>query len=319
MFGCDRSGKSAADIDRRGLLQGALGAALIPAFGLASRAAAADAPLALSELPGGLALISGAGTNVVVAKGPAGAIMVDCGAASRAAELGALVKKRTGQAKIATLFNTCWRLEQTGGNDAFGAAGAQIVSHENTRLWMGTEIVSQWEDKTYPPRAMAARPVKTFYDKDSFGSGDDGAIDTGYLLQAHTDGDIYVRFRKANVIAAGSATVGRGWPVIDWSTDGWIGGHIRGLETLIALADDKTVIVPAVGPAIGKAELQKQREIYAAAMDKIETIKESGLGQADVLKAGLLAPYEAERGDPTQFLIQSYRSFWGHQRQFKAI
>ena len=54
-------------------------------------------------------------------------------------------------------------------------------------------------------------------------------------------------------------------------------------------------------------------------MDKIETIKENGQGRADVLKARLLAPYEAERGDPTQFVTQAYMSFWGHQRQFKAI
>ena len=300
------------------MLRGALGAALIPAFGLAFRAAAADAPLTVSELPGGLALISGSGTNVVVAKGPTGAIMVDCGASSRAAELGALVRKRTGQAKIATLFNTCWRLEQTGGNDAFGAAGARIVSHENTRLWMGTEIVSQWEDKTYPPRAMIARPVKTFYDKDSFGSGD-GAIDAGYLLQAHTDGDIYVRFRKANVIAAGSATVGRGWPVIDWSTDGWLGGHIRGLETLMALADDKTVIVPAVGPTVTKADLAKQHDMYIAILNKMQAIIENGQGTPEILKANICAEYEPERGDATEFLKQVHKSFWGHQRQFKAI
>jgi glyoxylase-like metal-dependent hydrolase (beta-lactamase superfamily II) len=318
MIGSDASAKRPTGPHRRGLLQGALGAALIPALGLASRASAADSPLTVSDLPGGLVLISGAGTNVVVAKGADGAVMVDCGAASRAAELAALVKKRTGQAKVATLFNTCWRLEQTGGNDAFGASGAQIVSHENTRLWMGTEIVSHWEDKTYPARAPVARPTKTFYAMQDFGAGS-GAIGAGYLLQAHTDGDIYVHFRKANVLVAGSATVGRGWPVIDWSTDGWIGGHVRGLETLMGVADDKTVIVPADGPVLTKADLKAQHDIYVPLMDKIETIKESGQGQADVLKARLLAPYEAERGDPTPFLIQAYRSFWGHQRQFKAV
>jgi glyoxylase-like metal-dependent hydrolase (beta-lactamase superfamily II) len=316
MLGSDRSAIRPLGPHRRGLLQGALGAALIPALGLASRAAAADAPLTVADLPGGLALISGAGTNIVAAKGPSGAIMVDCGAAERAAELAALVRKRTGQAKIATLFNTCWRLEQTGGNDAFGAGGAQIAAHENTRLWMGTEIISKWEDKTYPPRAMAARPTKTFYDKQAFGDG----IEAGYLLQAHTDGDLYVHFKKANVIVAGGAVApANGWPVIDWSTDGWIGGHVRGLETLIALADDKTVIVGAQGAPVNRAELQKQRDIYADLLTKIETIKENGQGQPEVLKARLLAPYEAQRGDASAFISQAYKSIWGHQRQFKAV
>jgi glyoxylase-like metal-dependent hydrolase (beta-lactamase superfamily II) len=298
------------------LLKGALGTALIPALGLASRAMAADGALAVSELPGGLLLISGAGTNVVAAKGASGAMMVDCGAASRAAELAALVKKRTGQAKIAALFNTCWRLEQTGGNDAFGAAGTQIVSHENTRLWMGAEIVSKWENKTYPPRAPIARPTKTFYDKQAFGDG----VECGYLFEAHTDGDIYVHFKKANVIAAGASVApANGWPVIDWSTDGWLGGHVRGLETLMAAADDKTLIVPAEGPPLTKAELARQHDIYAGLVNKIEAIIESGQGTPEVLKAKLCAPYEAERGDATEFLKQAYKSFWGHQRQFKAI
>jgi glyoxylase-like metal-dependent hydrolase (beta-lactamase superfamily II) len=316
MLGSDRSATRPPGPHRRGLLKGALGAALIPALGLASRSAAADAPLTVADLPRGLALISGSGTNVVAAKGPSGAIMVDCGAAPRAAELSALVRKRTGQAKVATLFNTCWRLEQTGGNDAFGAAGSQIVSHENTRLWMGTEIISKWEDKTYPPRAMVARPSKTFYDKQDFGDG----IEAGYLLQAHTDGDLYVHFRKANVIVAGGAVApANGWPVIDWCTDGWLGGHIRGLEALIALADDKTVIVGALGAPVRRAELQKQHDIYSDLLTKIEGIKENGQGQADVLKARLLAPYEAERGDATAFISQAYQSIWGHQRQFKAV
>jgi glyoxylase-like metal-dependent hydrolase (beta-lactamase superfamily II) len=316
MLGSDRSATRPQGPHRRGLLQGALGAALIPALGLPSRAAAADGPLAVADLPGGLALISGAGTNIVVAKGPSGAILVDCGAAARAAELAALVRKRTGQAKIATLFNTCWRLEQTGGNDAFGASGAQIAAHENTRLWMGTEIVSKWEDKTYPPRAPMARPTRTFYVKQDFGDG----IEAGYLLQAHTDGDLYVHFKKANVIVAGGAVApANGWPVIDWSTDGWIGGQVRGLEALIALADDRTVIVGAQGAPVNRAELQKQHEIYADLLNKIETIKENGQGQPEVLKARLLAPYETQRGDPTAFISQAYKSIWGHQRQFKAV
>jgi glyoxylase-like metal-dependent hydrolase (beta-lactamase superfamily II) len=305
--------RSRLGLHRRAILQGALAATAFLA-----RAHAADAPLAATDLPGGLTLISGAGGNVVCARGKDGAVMVDSGTAAHAAELAALVKKRTGQAKVATLFNTCWRLEQTGGNDAFGAAGARIVSHEITRQWMGTEIVSRWEGRTYPPRAPAARPIKTFYATETFGAAAD-RIDCGYLLQAHTDGDIYVFLRKANVLCAGGAVSGRGWPMIDWSTNGWIGGHVRGLETLIAIADDKTVIVPADGPVLTKADLRKQHEMFVGIMNRMQTLIESGQGTPDLLKARLCADWEAERGDPTQFLTQSYKSFWGHIRQFKAI
>jgi len=303
--------------DRRTLLRFAAGAAAIAPLARAGQVRAAEA-LGVSDLPGGLTLISGAGTNVVCAASPEGAVMVDGGLAARADEVVAQALARTKAKKVATLFNTCWRLEQTGANDKLGAAGARIVSHENTKLWMGTEIDARWENKVYPPRAPIARPTKTFYTVDTLADGPE-KIETGYLLQAHTDGDIYVFFRKANVVVAGSAVAGRGWPVIDTATGGFLGGHVRGLETLIKLADDKTVIVPADGPLLTKVDLEKQRAMYVSIMGKLQTCMESGFGIAQVLQSAPAADYVAERGDPTQFLTLAFRSFWGHARQFKAI
>ena len=299
-------------MDRRAVLGAALAAAALP-LGIASRALAAGPSLTVSELPGGLSLISGAGGAVVVARGPDGAVMVDCGQAEHAEALLALVSQKTGSKKVATLFNTCWRLEQTGGNDILAAQGARVVAHENTRLWMGTEIDSHWENKLYPPRAPAARPTKTFYTTDSMPLGSD-RIDYGYLLQAHTDGDMYVFFRKANVLVVGAAVAGRGWPIIDIATAGWLGGHVRGLETLIKVADDKTTIVTADGVSLTKVDLQKQYDMYKAIMTKLQTMLESGYGMADVLKGApaaasttpeaIMARTEPIRGGTRRMLTQ---------------
>ena len=276
--------------------------------------------LAVSALPGGLHLISGGGAAVVAARGPAGAVLVDCGQADKAEAVQALALKATGAKAVATLFNTCWRLEHTGGNDRLAAGGARIHAHENTRLWMTVEIPSRWEDKVYPPRAPAARPTETFYAgaAPSMALGSE-TIDWGYLLQAHTDGDIYVFFRKANVLAAGGAVAGQGWPTIDYATNGWYGGMVRGLETLIKLADDKTVIVPADGVLLTKADLVKQHEMYLAIMGRLQTMMESGLSTAEVIRNAPAAPYVAERGDASRFLTLAFKSFWGDVRQFKAI
>jgi glyoxylase-like metal-dependent hydrolase (beta-lactamase superfamily II) len=306
-----------AEFDRRTLLRAGAAAAL--AAPLAGVARAATAALAVSDLPGGLKLISGAGASVVACAGPGGALMVDGGVAARADEVIAAVLAQTKAQKVGTLFNTCWRLEQTGANDKLGAAGTPIVAHENTRLWMTTEIDAQWEKKVYPPRAKAAQPTRTFYDtREQLAAGPE-QVEYGYLLQAHTDGDMYVFFRKANVIVAGAAVAGRGWPVIDTATGGFVGNHIRGLETLAKLADDKTVIVPADGNLVTKADLVKQQAMYTAIMAKLQTALESGWGLAQVLQSAPAADYVAERGDPTQFLTLSFRSLWGHVRQFKAI
>ena len=307
--------QTASPPDRRILL----GAALAAALALAGRTHAAPAPaLAASPLPGGLTLITGAGGNVVVARGPGGAVMVDCGQADQVDALLALALQSTGARQVATLFNTCWRLEQTGGNDLLAARGARILAHENTRLWMGEEIASRWEGKVYPPRVPAARPTQTIYTTATLPLGAE-TVDYGYLLQAHTDGDLYVFFRKANVLVVGGAVAGRGWPVIDWATGGWVGGHVRGLETLLELADAETVIVPAEGPVLTRADLEAQHAMFVAIMTRLQQLLEGGAGVADVLKAAPAADYVADKGDPTLFLTLAFKSFWGHVRQFKAI
>ena len=114
-------------------------------------------------------------------------------------------------------------------------------------------------------------------------------------------------------------TEGKGWPFIDWSTNGWYGGLVRGLETLIKLADDKTVIVPGDGVLLTKADLIKQRDMHMAILTKMETSMEGGMSTAQMLQTQPAAPYVAERGDPTQFLTLAFKSFWGNVRQFRAV
>ena len=244
--------------------------------------------------------------------------MVDGGLSATADQVTDLVLAETRTRRVATLFNTCWRLQHTGANDSLGAAGTRIIAHENTRLWMGTEIESRWEKTIYPPRAAQARPNKTFYTQDSLAVGPE-QVDYGYLLQAHTDGDAYVFFRKANVVAVGGAVAGKGWPVIDTATGGWIGGHVRGLETLIKLVDDKTVVVPADGPLLTKANLVAQHAMFVDIMGKLQSMIESSMGLAEALKSDPAAAYVAERGDPTQFVTLAFRSFRGSVRQLKGV
>ena len=306
-------------LDRRTVLRTGIAVAATTPFGHAFAASPTPSGLSVSDLPGGLHLISGAGGAVIAARGPDGAVMVDCGGADKAEALQALVLRTTGAKKVSTLFNTCWRLAHSGGNDRFAAAGARIHAHENTRLWMTEEIASRWEGKVYPPRAPGARPTETFYSTAPSLSLGPETIDWGYLLQAHTDGDIYVFFRKANVLAVGGVVEGKGWPFIDWSTNGWYGGLIRGLETLIKLADDKTVIVPGDGVLLTKADLVKQHDMHVAIMNRLQKCLESGFSTADMLKSAPAADYVAERGDPTRFLTLAFKSFWGDVRQFRAV
>src|SRR5262245_49063307 len=77
-----------------------------------------SAGLALTDLGGGLAVVTGAGGNVVVHSGREGLLLVDSGGATSATALQAFLAERFGSATIGVLFNTHWHLDHTGGNDA---------------------------------------------------------------------------------------------------------------------------------------------------------------------------------------------------------
>ena len=190
-------------MDRRSFLTRVL-PATAAAFALPATMSArsADADFAITPLTDDLTLISGAGGNVTVFHSPEGVVLVDGGSPEHSARLLKTVKKLSRAPRIHTLFNTHWHWDQTGSNAALGASGTRIIAHENTRLWLGTDVESKWEKRMYerlPPKAL---PNQTFYTTGSLIFGDEH-IEYGHAPQAHTDGDIYVFFRKANVLVAG--------------------------------------------------------------------------------------------------------------------
>lgn len=310
--------------ERRLFLGGLCGTGVAAAFGLGGAVPrplhAQAAPRGLSALPlrGELALVEGAGGNVVVLETAEGLVLVDSGAPGSAADLMRFLAERYPRKAVEVLFNTHWHLEHTGGNDALGAAGAAIVAHENTRLWMSTEFYVDWQDRTYLPRAAAALPTKTFFSSDpqpielAVGGR---RIAYGHLKQAHTDGDIYVRFPELNVIAAGGAVTAGEWPIPDYVTGGWIGGTIDAARKLIEMSDDQTLIVPQSGPPRSRADLEAQVEMLMAIRERIEELAVQGKSAAEMFEAGITRDYEhAWSGDARLFLENVYEGLWWGNR-----
>ncbi len=117
-------------------------------------------------------------------------------------------------AKVQTLFNTHYHLDQTGNNEVFAAAGAKIVAHQRTREWMSSDYWVPAEDRYEKARPKAARPTETFLTTGSLKAGAE-QIDYGYLTLAHTSGDIYVFFKTANVLAVGDVASPLRDPALD--------------------------------------------------------------------------------------------------------
>ena len=138
--------------------------------------------------------------------------------------VGALPGGRRADAEVQTLFNTHWHPEQTGLNETIGKAGKTIIAHENTRLWLSTDVTWSWNGQRFKRLPKVAQPNKTFYTTGQLDSG----IHYGYIPDAaHTDGDMYVHFPTQNVLAVGDAVGVRAGRL-------WTGRPVAGLAALSA-------------------------------------------------------------------------------------
>ncbi len=311
--------------DRRGFLRRTLGAACASAacggwLGVARFAFAQShtAPIASVGLQDGLTRITGAGGNVLLFKGTDGAVLVDSGSADDAAGLVEIVNTTLGAMPVDVLFNTHWHVEHTGANEFFARLGAKIVAHENTRLWMSTEYYVDWQDRTYRPRPPAALPTETFFSSDpqpiALDIGGE-RIEYGHLREAHTDGDIYVRFRDRNVIATGDVVCAGAYPVLDYATGGWIGGLMDATRKLIELSDDATIIVPGTGPEQSRGQLERQYEMVATVRERVETMMRQGKSADEMLAAGVTAEFDAAWGSNRErFIANVYGGLWWQGR-----
>jgi cyclase len=220
--------------------------------------------------------------NVLAQTTGDGVVLVDGGSARGADAVLKAVSALPGGGPVRTLFNTHWHPEQTGSNEQLGKAGATILAHENTRLWLTTDITWSWNGQRFKRLPKVAQPNKTFYTKGKLDSG----VEYGYIPDApHTDGDLYVYFPKQNVLAVGDAVSGQGWPAVDWQTGGWIGGIVGGVQRLQTLANDQTRIVPGRGPVLSLAELKTQSQMYGTIYERLATLLNKGRGPTEAVAA----------------------------------
>jgi len=247
--------------------------------------------------------------NIVAQTGSGGVVLVDGGSAGAYDALMKAVSALPGGGPVQTIFNTHWHPEQVGANEPLGKAGRTIIAHENTRLWLATDVTYPWNGQRFKRLAKVAQPNKTFYTTGQLASG----VRYGYLPDAaHTDGDLYVYFPQQNVLAVGDAVSGQGWPAVDYITGGWIGGIVGGLQRLQTLANDDTRIVPAHGPVLGMADLKAQYQMYGTIYDRLTQLLNKGRGPSEAVAAQPTKEFDAQMGNPDEFVRRAFESLWGY-------
>jgi len=304
--GTDRSPRTS----RRAVLKAGVGALLAGALPGLPRAARAD-ERAVSPLRGPFSLVSGLGGNVLVRATPEGQVIVDSGSPGQAGALLDALESLPGAGRVDALLNTHWHLDQVGGNETFGARGTTIVAHEKTRLRLAHGYYLRDEDRYREAMPAAALPTETLRDRRDLELGGE-RIEVGYLLEAHTDGDVYVHFTGAGIVAVGDAVSPLRDPELDWFGGGWLGGRVDALARLLEVGDDTTLYVPSYGPAVRRADVAAEHDMMLALFERTTELLRRGYSADEMLAAGVMDDLPRSLAEPAKFLHDVHQSLWAH-------
>ena len=274
----------------------------------AMRAQMGAIPITSAKLADNLTLLMGPGGNVVVLHGPDGKIVVDSFVQPAWTKLKETLDGMGG-GPIKLLIDTHWHWDHTDNNAHFHDAGVPILAHENTKKRL-TET-HDFMGMHFSPSPAGALPTQMFKERHTMqANGED--LELAYIPPAHTDTDIYVWYKKANVLHCGDVFFNGMYPFVDASTRGSITGQIAGTEKLLKMADDKTKIVPGHGPLGDKAALTKYRDVIVTIRERVAKLKSSGKSLDAVLAAKPSAEYDEAWGkgfmNPKDFLTVVYNT-----------
>jgi cyclase len=245
------------------------------------------------QLRGGVYMLTGSGGNIGLSIGDDMAFVIDDQYAPLSAKILAHIATLTSK-PVKFLVNTHWHGDHSGGNENMSKAGALIVAHDNVRKRMSVEQLNQFNNRRTPASPTAALPVVTFPDQLAFHVNGDDVV-ASHTKSAHTDGDVILRFVKADVIHMGDTFFTMGsYPYIDLASGGDAAGIVTAADKGLAMCGAQTIIIPGHGPTTDCAGLREWRNMAQTVIERVraEMRKNSTLDQMKA--AGLTKEFDAK-------------------------
>jgi glyoxylase-like metal-dependent hydrolase (beta-lactamase superfamily II) len=199
--------------------------------------------------------------------------------------------------------NSHWHPDHRGGNEALATDGSIVVAHENVRRHMSVETFIGVFGRSLPASPPRALPIVTFARDVTFHLGGE-EISVVHVDPAHTDGDSFVFFRKANVLHMGDCFLNGSFPVVDYSTGGTLAGTIAAVDLALEMTDARTRIIPGHGPVASREELREWRQMIATILERVKKAVAEG-ATLDQVKAARPAK-EWEGRFPSSFVTSDH-------------
>ena len=263
-------------------------------------------------------MLEGQGGNITVAVGGDGIIMVDSQFAPLSDKIKAAIRA-ISPLPVRYLVNTHFHGDHTGGNESFAKDGVVIVAHDNIRVRLAAGTTNGLTGAQGARRGRAeALPRQTYLG----GSLD---LEVGgrtarltHVANAHTDGDTWVYFADANVLATGDTMNNfKRYQNIDFANGGDVRGMIRATETYLKTANDDTKVVVGHGPLARKADIAEFRDMLVTSRERIQKLFDEGKSEEEVLALKPLADLDAKwaAGNP-QLAINHTRNVYNSFKRF---
>jgi len=281
---------------------------------------AAPTPIQATKLTDRVSVLSGDGGNVGLVIAEDGLLMIDGGYANRALELQKAIAD-TNSHPVKILFDTHWHGDHVGSNELLGKAGVKIMAHQNAKFWLSQKVKIEAFNTTVEPLKPEGLPAETFTESGKLTFGKE-KIEYKWFPNAHTDNDTWLFLPSANVLQTGDLFFSGTYPVIDYSTGGWIGGMASALDKLLKVGDAQTKIIPGHGPLSTKDDMRASRDMLHQVNDRLSVFSKKNASLDDVLKANPVMDLEAKWGqgflNGERFLRMAYPSIAKHAQLVKS-
>jgi cyclase len=290
---------------------------VLPFLGRAMAQAPAPA-LTVTKLSDSLFVVAGDGGNVGVLRSSEGLMMIDGGLPDSAAALAKTISEQVDSHKVGLLFDTHWHFDHIGSNETLGAAGTKIMAHENVKKRLSVKTTMESMNRTFEPLKPAGLPTQEFAKGGKMTFGKE-KVEYVHIPTTHTDGDSYVFFAGPNVLHTGDMLFNGLYPVIDYSTGGWVGGMAAAARQMAKVGDAQTRIIPGHGPLATKADMKASAEMLETVHGRLIPLVKTGKSVDEVLANSPLKDLDGKWGQsfmkPDMFLRSAYMSLLRREKK----